>query len=169
MPISINDKLPDANLLSLGQEGPESVDLGELSRGRCVVIFAVPGAFTPTCHNTHMPGFVDNADKFRACGADEIICITVNDPFVTNTWSEQTGAAESGVRVLADADGAFTRELGLGFSAPPAGLHDRSKRYSLIAVDGTVRVLNVEDNPGVCEVSSGAELLDQLKGLNAGG
>ena len=162
MQISVNDRLPDAGLLVLGDNGPERVELGDISRGRRIVVFAVPGAFTPTCHLNHVPSFVRNADEIRAKGVDEIICVTVNDPFVADAWSSSTGASDAGIRVLADADSSLTKALGMILDFPAAGLLTRSLRYSMLVDDGTVRILNVEDDPGVCGITSGGTLLGQL-------
>ena len=162
MQISVNDRLPEAGLLVLGDDGPERVELGEIARGRRIVIFAVPGAFTPTCHQNHLPSFVRNADSIRAGGVDEIVCVTVNDPFVADAWSSSTGAGDAGVRVLADADGSLAKALGMTLDVPDAGLLTRSLRYSMLVEDGTVRILNVEENPGVCGITSGETLLGQL-------
>lgn len=159
MTISAGDRLPEATLTRIGPDGPGQVTLSERLKGRNVVIFAVPGAFTPTCHSAHVPSFIRTRDRFAGKGVDEIICISVNDPFVMKAWGEATGATEAGIAMLADADGAFTRALGLAFDAPPVGLIGRSKRYALQAVDGVVKVIHVEDSPGVCETSAGEALL----------
>ncbi len=162
MTISVGDALPEATLMTLGNEGPEQVPLGDrLGKGR-TVIFAVPGAFTPTCSDAHMPSYTGNVDGLKANGIDKVICIAVNDPFVTAAWAATTGASESGVEVLADPECSFTKALGLEFSAPPVGLLDRSLRYSMLVENGKVAMLNVEENPGVCELSSARTLLDQL-------
>jgi len=124
-----------------------------------VVIFGLPGAYTGTCTTAHVPSFIRTADEFAAKGVDEIICVSVNDPFVMKAWGEATGAAAAGISMLGDADAAFTLALGLEFTAPPVGLFNRSKRYALYAEDGVVKVLHVEENPGVCEVSSGEAML----------
>ena len=164
MTISVGDALPEATLMTLGKEGPEQVSLGDrLGKGR-TVIFAVPGAFTPTCSDAHMPSFTGNMEGLTANGIDKVICIAVNDPFVTAAWAAATGANESGVDVLADPECTFTKAIGLDFSAPPFGLLDRSLRYSMLVDNGKVAMLNVEDNPGVCELSSAESLLDQLSG-----
>lgn len=159
MAISKGDRLPAGKLLKLGESGPEAVDVAELATGH-VAIFAVPGAYTPTCTNAHMPSFVQNAGAFRDKGVSRIICVTVNDPFVAAAWAKDTGATDAGIEVLADADSSFTKALGLDFDAPPAGLIGRSKRYAMLVQDGTVTELQVEETPGACSVSSGASLLD---------
>jgi len=159
MTISTGDRLPGATLVGMGAEGPEAVDLGARLKGRKVVIFAVPGAFTPTCHSAHVPSFIRTRDGFAKKGVDEIICVSVNDPFVMKSWGEATGAAAVGITMLGDPQAAFARALGMDFSAPPAGLIDRSKRYAMLVEDGVVRLLHVEQSPGTCEVSAGEALL----------
>jgi cytochrome c peroxidase len=162
MAISQGDTLPDANLIELGADGPAPVSLADKTKGRKVVIFAVPGAFTPTCHSAHVPSFIRTKDKFDAKGVDEIICISVNDPFVMKAWGEATGAAAAGITMLADADSGFTKSVGMEFSAPPAGLADRSKRYAMLVEDGKVTLLQADESPGTCEMSAGEALLDNM-------
>lgn len=162
MPISVGDKLPGATLLRIGDDGPEAVTLQDRLAGRKVVIFAVPGAFTPTCHSAHVPSFMRARDALLKKGVDEVICVAVNDPFVVNAWSEATGAGAAGITMLADAEGAFTRAIGMSFDAPPAGLLNRSHRYAMLVENGEVQILNQEDNPGVCETSAGEALLAAL-------
>ena len=159
MVISVGDRLPEADLVRLGDAGPEQVSIDALTKGRKVVIFAVPGAFTPTCHSAHVPSFMRTKDAFAAKGVDEVVCISVNDPFVMKAWGEATGAAEAGISMLADGTGAFTAAMGLSFDAPPVGLMARSKRYALMAEDGVVKVLHLEESPGTCEISGGEALL----------
>lgn len=162
MPISIGDRLPDATLLRMGEKGPEAVTLSERLNGRKVVIFALPGAFTPTCSMAHLPSFMRTRDAFAAKGVDEVICVSVNDPFVMKAWSDATGAEAAGVQMLGDATGAFTAAIGMNFDAAPAGLMGRSLRYAMLADNGVVTHLNVEQSPGVCEISAGETLLDAL-------
>ena len=159
MTISVGDTLPDATLIKLGDKGPEPVSLQDLAKGRKLVLFAVPGAFTPTCHSAHVPSFIRTKDQFAAKGVDEIVCVSVNDPFVMKAWGEATGATSAGVTMLADADSGFTKAMGLAFSAAPAGLMDRSKRYALYAEDGVVKQLHLEESPGTCDISGGEALL----------
>ena len=159
MTISEGSILPEATLLQIGGEGPETVALGERLKGRKVVVFGLPGAFTRTCSAAHVPSFIRTKDKFDAKGVDEIICVAVNDPFVMKAWGENTGAAAAGITFLADADAAFTKAVGMNFTAPPVGFYDRSKRYALYAEDGVVKVLHVEESPGVCDMSGGEALL----------
>lgn len=163
MTISEGDKLPDATLTEMAPNGPGSVDLGDKLKGRKVVIFAVPGAFTPTCHSAHVPSFIRTRDQFDAKGVDEVICVSVNDPFVMRAWGEATGASDAGITMLSDMDGSFTKSIGMDFDAPPAGLIGRSKRYAMLVEDGVVKLLNQEDNPGQCEVSAGEGLLDRMQ------
>lgn len=160
MSIKAGDKFPEGDLLKVGAEGPEAVNTSELTKGR-VAIFGLPGAFTGTCTNAHMPSFIRTADQFRAKGIDRIVCLTVNDPFVTDAWANSTGASDAGIEVLADADGSVTKALGLNFDAPPAGLYGRCKRFAALLKDGAVEVIDVEDSPGMCSVSAGEALLEK--------
>lgn len=162
MTISVGAMLPGATLLAMGEKGPEQVDLSSRLRGRKVVIFGLPGAFTGTCSTAHVPSFIRTRDGFAAKGVDEIICVSVNDPFVMGAWGKDTGASEVGITMLGDADASFTKTLGLAFSVPAIGLNDRSKRYALYADDGVVKVLHVEDNAGVCDRSGGEALLEAI-------
>ena len=159
MPLSPGDKLPDATLLQMGANGPEQVTLSDKLNGRKVAIFALPGAYTGTCTTAHVPSFIRTKPDFDAKGVDEVICISVNDPFVMGAWGESTGATAAGITMLGDAEGAFTKAIGMDFTAPPAGLIARSKRYALYAEDGVVKSFQAEENPGVCDVSGGEALL----------
>lgn len=159
MTISVGGTLPEATLLTFGANGPEQVALADKVKGRKVVIFGLPGAYTGTCTTAHVPSFMRTKAGFEAKGVDEIICVSVNDPFVMKAWGESTGAAAAGLTFLGDADGSFTKALGLDFSAAAVGLIGRSKRYALYAEDGVVKVLHVEESPGVCEASGGESLL----------
>ncbi|WP_071796091.1 peroxiredoxin [Natronohydrobacter thiooxidans] len=162
MTITTGDTLPEATLLRSGSDGPQEVALSSLTKGRKVVIFALPGAFSGTCSTAHMPSFIRNRDAFAAKGVDEIICIAVNDPFVLSAWDEATGAGKAGVTLLADAGAEFTRAVGMDFSAPAVGLISRSKRYAMLVEDGKVAILQAEENPGVCDVSGGEALLASM-------
>lgn len=161
MTIQPGDKLPDATLLKMGENGPEQVELSSLTSGK-TVIFGLPGAFTGTCSEAHLPSFMRSAQAFRDKGVDHIICVSVNDPFVMGAWDAATGAADAGVTLLADASAEFTKAMGRDFTAPPVGLIDRSQRYAMYAEGGVVKVLQVEENPGVCTVSGGEALLDAI-------
>lgn len=160
--ISVGDTLPEATLLAMGAEGPAPVELQDKVKGRKVVIFAVPGAFTPTCHSAHVPSFVRTKSDLEAKGVDEVICVSVNDPFVMDAWGDASGASEAGITLLADPQSAFTRAVGMQFDAPVVGLMGRSKRYAMVVEDGKVTHLNVEDDPGACDVSAGEAILEAL-------
>jgi cytochrome c peroxidase len=162
MPISQGDTLPDATLVRMGAEGPAQVKMSDLTKGRKVVVFAVPGAFTPTCHSAHVPSFVRTKDQFDAKGVDEIICVSCNDPFVMQAWGEATGASAAGITMLGDSSSEFTKAIGMDFDAAPAGLVARSKRYAMLVDDGKVTLLQAEENPGVCDVSGGESLLENM-------
>jgi peroxiredoxin len=162
MTISVGDKLPDAMLVKMGEDGPEQVSMSTLTEGRTVVIFAVPGAYTGVCTTAHVPSFIRTKDTFKERGVEEIICVSVNDPFVMQNWGETTGATEAGIAMMGDAEGKFTQALGMEFTAVPAGLIGRSKRYAMLVMDGEVKVLNQEDSPGECGISAGEGLLDDM-------
>jgi len=162
MTISQGDTLPDATLYQMGAEGPEAVALSSLTKGRKVVIFALPGAYTGTCTTAHVPSFIRTRDQFAAKGVDDVICISVNDPFVMGAWGDSTGATHAGIKMLGDSAAEFTKAIGMDFTAPPAGLIDRSKRFSMLVDDGVVTILNEEGSPGECEISAGETLLDQM-------
>ncbi|KIC14271.1 peroxiredoxin [Leisingera sp. ANG-Vp] len=160
--ISVGDQLPDATLTLIGDNGPEQVQLSDKLKGRKVVIFAVPGAFTKTCHSAHVPSFIRTKDQFAAKGVDEIICLAGNDPFVMSIWGDNTGATEAGITMLSDADCGFTDAIGMRFDAPEVGLIARSLRYAMLVDDGAVKVLQKEENPGQCELSAGEGLLEAM-------
>jgi len=150
MTIAVGDKLPDVTIKTNGAKGPEDLPTGDFFKGRKVVLFAVPGAFTPGCSNTHMPGFVVNADEILE-KADAIGCMAVNDAFVMGAWQDNQNAEK--ITMLADGNAEFTRALGLELDASGAGLGIRSKRFALIANDGVVEYLGV-DAKGVQESSA---------------
>lgn len=158
MPIAPGDEIPEAVLQHI-TEGVEQIDTPTLFGGKKVVLFAVPGAFTPTCSERHLPGFVEKFDEFRARGID-VACVSVNDPFVMRAWG-QTQHVPDGLLMLADGNGDFTRALGLDMDASAYGMGTRSKRYALYAEDGVVKQLYVEA-PGEFRVSSAGHVLEQL-------
>ena len=162
MTIEVGGRLPEATFLEKGPEGIAPVPSAGLFAGRRVVLFGLPGAFTGMCSTRHVPSFTRVADRLRAKGVDAIVCVSVNDPHVMLAWSEDTGAGAAGIRMLADADGAFARALGLSFDNPAAGLFGRSKRYSLLAEDGVVKVLNLETSRTDCDLSGGETMLGQV-------
>lgn len=162
MVISVGDRLPEATMLRIGPQGPEPVALAPLLAGRKVVIFGLPGAFTPTCDSAHVPSFIRVRGQLAEKGVDEVICVSVNDPWVMQAWGKSTGAEAGGIAMLADASGEFTRDIGLDFDAPPAGFHGRSQRYAMLVEDGVVTRLNREEKRGVCELSGGEAMLGAL-------
>ena len=159
MTISVGSQLPEAKLLQMGANGPEAVDLSAKLKGRNVVIFGLPGAYTGTCTTSHVPSFMRVIDKLKAKGVDEVICLSVNDPFVMKAWGEATGATVAGITFLADGDAAFTKAIGQAFSVPHLGFFDRSKRYALYAEDGVVKVLNQGEETNACEISGGEAMV----------
>jgi peroxiredoxin len=163
MTIKKGDKIPSVTLKRLGAGGMEDVDIAQHVAGQKVVIFATPGAFTPTCAQKHLPSYVDNADKIKAEGVDEIICVSVNDPFVMKHWGE-VAKAEGKVTMMPDGNAAFTKAIGLEMDGSGFGLGTRSKRYSMIVDDGVVQELEVEAAAGEMNVSGGEACLVKLKG-----
>jgi glutaredoxin/glutathione-dependent peroxiredoxin len=161
MAIQVGDRLPAVNLKQLTAEGIKDVSTAELTRGRKVVLFAVPGAFTPTCSEKHLPGFLDQAEAIKAKGVDAIVCVAVNDPFVLSAW-EKARNVDGRVRMLSDGNAELARALGLDFDASGFGLGTRSKRYAMIVEDGTVKTLLIEDAPTQAEKSSAAAILALL-------
>lgn len=159
--IEEGQRLPEATLLQADPNGPKDISLGDKLNGRKVILFAVPGAYTPTCDSAHMPSFVRTADEFREKGIDEIICVSVNDAHVMRYWGQSTGAFDAGITLLADPDAAFTEALGLVFSNPAVGMLNRSRRYAMLVEDGVVTRFHLEQ-PGVCEVSTGEAMLADL-------
>lgn len=162
MAISVGDKLPEATLMTLGAKGPLPVALENLVSGRKVVIFALPGAFTPTCDSAHLPSFIRTFDQLKSNGVDEVICISVNDPWVMQAWGEATGANEVGITMLSDPSGAYTSEIGMSFSAESVGFINRSIRYSMLVENGEVKTLHLEEGRGVCEATAGEAMLAAL-------
>jgi peroxiredoxin len=158
MPIQPGDRIPEARLQHI-QDGVEIIDTPTLFEGRKVALFAVPGAFTPTCSEKHLPGFIQHFDDFRGRGI-EVACMAVNDPFVMQAWGQSQHAPE-GLLMLADGNGEFARALGLEMEASANGMGMRAKRFSLYAEDGVAKIVNVEA-PGEFRVSSAEHLLGQL-------
>ena len=158
MAIKEGDTIPDLKLTEMIDGKPSQISLAELSRGRRVVVFAVPGAFTPTCSMKHLPGFVDQEKALRARGADEIICLAVNDAFVMDAWGKSSNAGGK-VRMLADGNGDFTRAVGLALDASGFGMGHRSQRYAMILQDGKLEKLLLEPGPGLNASSADAVLL----------
>lgn len=161
MTINVGDKLPSVTLRQVTPEGPKEVTSDDFFRGKRIVLFAVPGAFTPACSQRHMPGFVEKAAEIRAKGIDNIACVAVNDAAVLGAWARDQ-KADGKVTMLADGSGDFAKALGLELDLSKGGLGIRSKRYSMLVDNGVVGALNVEQQPGQVEASS-AELM--LKAL----
>ncbi len=161
MSIGIGEKLPGATFRVLGPEGIEQLTTNDIFAGKKVVLFAVPGAFTPTCHLKHLPGFIENIDSFKGKGVDTVACVAVNDPFVLNAWSKATGG-QGKVLFLSDGNGEFTKKIGLDFDGSGIGLGSRSKRYAMLVDDGVVTALNLEDSPGVADASTAEKLLAEI-------
>ncbi len=160
MTIAVGDSIPDVKLMTMTKDGPRPITSAEaLGKGK-VVLFAVPGAFTPTCSDHHLPGFVVRADEIRAKGVDTIACLSVNDPFVMGAWGRDQNVGDR-VLMLADGNGDFTREVGLELDGSGFGLGTRSRRYAAILDDGVVSALFVEESPGL-SVSSAESVLGAL-------
>jgi len=160
MGIAVGDGIPDVEVRTMGPEGPQPVKTGEvLGQGR-VVLFAVPGAFTPGCSKIHLPGFVQQASELKGKGVDRIVCVSVNDAWVMQAWGESQGVGDD-ILMLADGNAEFTRAMGLEMDGAGAGLGLRSKRYAAIIEDGRVTSLEVESKPGV-DVSSCSAVLSRL-------
>lgn len=157
MAIKVGDKLPEATFTTMTAEGPKQMTTAEVFGGKKVALFAVPGAFTPTCHKTHMPGFVDRCDELKKKGFDAIACTAVNDVFVLDAWSKETGA-DGKILMLADGSADFAKKIGLDLDISARGLGVRSKRYAMAVDNGVVKILNIEDSPGTVE-KAGAETL----------
>ncbi len=161
MAIKVGEKLPNVTLRRLGDGGIDEVSTESLTSGRKIVLFAVPGAFTPTCSEQHLPGFMQHADSIKAKGIDAIACVTVNDPFVVSEWSKATGAGGK-VEILSDGNAEFTKAVGLELDASGFGLGTRSQRYAMIVDDGVVKTLLVEDVPTQADASSANAILEAL-------
>ena len=161
MTISAGDTLPDATFKTVGPDGATNVTVSELFEGKTVVLFGVPGAFTPTCSMNHLPGFLENRDAILGRGVDTIAVVAVNDHHVMSAWAKSTGG-EGKILFLADGNGDFVRAAGLDIDLGMAGLGTRSKRFSMIVKDRKVEVLNIEDSPGQAVESGAARILELL-------
>jgi peroxiredoxin len=159
--IAIGDKVPAATLKEKTADGVAEIKTEDFLKGRTIVLFAVPGAFTPTCSLNHLPGFLENRDAFYAKGVEEIAVVAVNDHHVMNAWAKASGG-EGKIRFFADGNGNFAKALGLEADLSGSGLGLRSKRFSMLIKDGTVVQLNIEDTTGKAETSGAATLLGQL-------
>jgi peroxiredoxin len=161
MPIKVGDKLPNTTFRVMTAEGPKPKTTDEVFKGKKVALFAVPGAFTPTCSNLHMPSFLNNVAAFKAKGVDTIAVTAVNDAFVMKAWADKTGG-DGKIDFLADGSGDFAKAIDMTLDASGNGLGIRSKRYSMLVDDGVVKKINIEEAPGKCEVSGGQALLGQI-------
>jgi peroxiredoxin len=161
MTIAVGQKLPEATLKTLTADGAKNVTTDEFFSGKKVVLFGVPGAFTPTCSNNHLPGYLENRDAILARGVDKIAVIAVNDHHVMTAWARFTGG-EGKIEFLADGNGDFVKALGLDIDLSAGGLGLRSKRFSMVVDDGKITALNIEDSPGQAVESGAAKLLEQL-------
>ena len=159
MTIQVGDRLPDVPLAIAGTDGPQPTTSNDFFKGKKVALFAVPGAFTPTCSARHLPSFVEKADELKGRGIDEIACISVNDPFVMGAWGQRDGSQD--ITMIADGNGDFAEATGLTMDGSKFGMGKRSQRYSMVVNDGVVEQLNVE-GPGEYRASSAEYLLDQL-------
>jgi len=161
MTIGVGDSIPDATLSIMTENGPAPITTGEIFAGKKVVVFAVPGAFTPTCSNQHLPGFIQHADEIKAKGVDDIICLAVNDAFVMDAWGKQKSATDK-IRMVGDGNGELTKAMGLDFDGSGFGMGARSMRYSMVVEDGQVKSFNQDANPGEAKASSAEAILAQL-------
>jgi glutaredoxin/glutathione-dependent peroxiredoxin len=161
MSIKVGDRLPEASFVTMTADGPARRSVSEVFNGRRVVLFAVPGAFTSTCHRKHMPGFVAQAAAFKARGIDTIACVAVNDIHVLTAWAKASGA-EDKVLFLADGNGEFSKAIGMELDASGFGMGLRSKRYAMLVEDRVVNAIHLEAQPGMAEESSAERLLAVL-------
>ncbi|MGA7488744.1 MAG: peroxiredoxin [Xanthobacteraceae bacterium] len=160
MPIKVGDRLPEAKFRVMGPEGPAWKTTDDVFKGKKVALFAVPGAFTGTCHKMHVPSIAQNADAIKAKGVNTIVVTSVNDVFVMDAWKK--ACAADMIEFMADGNGEFAKAVDLTFDGSGNGLGTRSKRYSMLVEDGVVKKLNIEEAPGKVEVSGGDALLKQL-------
>lgn len=163
MSIKVGDKLPETRFFILTSDGPTPRTTLELFAGKRAVLVGVPGAFTPTCHRNHLPGYVELQDEFKAAGVDEIFVTAINDPFVMNAWREASKAGDA-ITFLSDGNGEFARAVGLEFDGSERGLGLRSKRYAMLLEDGVVKILNVEETPREANISSATRMLETIRG-----
>jgi peroxiredoxin len=161
MTIKIGDRLPEVTFRLVTGDGPRPATTAEIFAGKKVVLFGLPGAFTPTCHKSHLPGYVENHAAIKAKGVDTIAMTSVNDPFVLGAWAKVSGS-EGKVEFLADGNADFAKATGLEFDATAGGLGLRSKRYSMLVEDGVVKTLDIEDAPGKVDYSGAADMLAKL-------
>jgi glutaredoxin/glutathione-dependent peroxiredoxin len=160
MTIKVGDRMPAGKLKQMTKDGPQNVDTEQLFKGKTIVLFSVPGAFTPTCDAKHLPGFIEQSGAFKSKGVDTIACMAVNDVFVMNAWGKHANVGDN-VMMLADGNGDYSRALGLELDASSFGMGMRGKRFAIVVKDGVVAKLNVEA-PGEFKVSSAEYVLGQI-------
>ena len=162
MTVKVGEHLPSVKLTQVTPDGPKPIDTKDYFAGRTVVLFGLPGAFTPTCHKNHLPGFIANEPAFKAEGVEAVAMTSVNDPFVLTAWAEATGAMGR-VDFLADGAALFAKAVGLDFDGTERGMGIRSKRYSMLVIDGVVKELNIEPELGKADLSGAEHILGQLQ------
>ncbi len=167
MTIAVGDKVPSAKFNIITEEGMSELSTDELFSGKRVVVFALPGAFTPTCSAKHVPGFVRHADALKAKGVDSIACLSVNDVFVMGAWGKDQGVGDK-VAMIADGSADFTKAVGMELDLSSRGLGLRSRRYAMVVEDGVVKTLKVEENPSGLDVSSAESILAELDSPSEG-
>ncbi|MDD9921975.1 MAG: peroxiredoxin [Boseongicola sp.] len=160
MTISKGDRLPSAQVIRQSGDQIETFDIAEFAKGKKIVVFGLPGAYTSVCSSAHLPSFIRTADAFREKGFDAIVCVAVNDIRVMNHWGQSSGAYDAGLMMVADWDSEFTKKLGLEFSVPAVGFKDRMTRCSMIVDDGVVTELQFEEDHSVCNLTAGETLLE---------
>lgn len=160
--IAVADRVPEGDIYVMTEAGVKMQPMAPKLAGRKVVLFGLPGAFTGTCTSAHLPSFMRTAPGFASKGVEAIYCLSVNDAFVMDAWARATGADAAGVEMIADSTGALTRAMGLDFDGAPVGLLGRCQRFSALIEDGVVTQLNLEVQRGVCELSAGETLLEQI-------
>jgi peroxiredoxin len=161
MPLSVGDRLPEASLFVPGESGPEKKSVSDLFSGRRIVLVGMPGAFTPTCHRNHLPGFIENRDAILAKGVDQIVVLSTNDTHVLRAWAEASGARDR-LLFVSDGNAEFVQKAGLSNDSSARGMGIRAKRFAMIVEDGVVKSIAVEDAPGQTVVSAAARILEQL-------
>ncbi len=161
MALSLGDRVPSANLFEPGESGPAKLTTDALFKGRKVVLVGMPGAFTPTCHRNHLPGFIENSDAIRSKGVDEIVVLSTNDTHVLRAWSEASGG-KGKVRFVSDGNADFITKAGLSFDGSGTGMGTRARRFAMVVDDGTVTVLAVEEQAGQMAVSTAAQIMEKL-------
>ncbi len=161
MTIAIGDKFPHSTFLTMSKDGPAELHSEDIMTDKKIVLFAVPGAFTPTCHLNHLPGYIENFETFKSKGIDDIYVVSVNDVWVMDAWAKSSGGKDK-IGFLSDGSAAVASAIGMDVDLAPVGMGKRSKRYSMIIDDGVVVSLNVEETPGQAITSGAATLLEQL-------